>query len=195
VPGAEHQDEILRFAPLWLRMTEMSCSVQSGIGFLVESMNGDGMRHPVRLGIVAVASPLEVGAGQAPELLTRLQESFAQAGLEQLELVIPPETVAASWFEDYLVLDMLEECYLPVIAWAWPGLDRRGGSGPPLDGRLWRPASAPQGPGGDDRLPMAEHGVSTLRKGDNGGLVLPSGDEALAPGCRRPLSIGAPTLL
>jgi L-fucose isomerase-like protein len=31
--------------------------------------------------------------------------------------------VAASWFEDYLVLDMLEECHLPLIAWARPGME------------------------------------------------------------------------
>ena len=31
--------------------------------------------------------------------------------------------VAASWFEDYLVLDLLEECDVPVIAWARPGME------------------------------------------------------------------------
>ena len=31
--------------------------------------------------------------------------------------------VAASWFEDYLVLDLLEECPVPVVAWARPGME------------------------------------------------------------------------
>ena len=31
--------------------------------------------------------------------------------------------LAASWFEDYLVLDLLEECDVPVIAWARPGME------------------------------------------------------------------------
>ncbi|MCS7221975.1 MAG: hypothetical protein RML36_05940 [Anaerolineae bacterium] len=101
----------------------------------------------VRLGLTAVASPLEVGAGEAPMLLDRLQRAFAEAGLERLELcpslqlATDPASavaagrffydqrvdaicvVAASWFEDYLVLDLLEECDVPVIAWARPGME------------------------------------------------------------------------
>ena len=103
------------------------------------------MQNPIRLGITVVASPLEVGAGQAPALLEQLRGCFASA--EQLQLVCPspPVTdaasavqagrqfydqrvdaicvVAASWFEDYLVLDMLEECSVPVVAWARPGME------------------------------------------------------------------------
>jgi len=103
------------------------------------------MRDPIRLGITAVASPLEVGAGQAPALLDQLRASFA--GFERLELLCSPQpvtdptsavlvgrrfydqrvdaicVVAASWFEDYLVLDMLEECGVPIIAWARPGME------------------------------------------------------------------------
>jgi len=30
---------------------------------------------------------------------------------------------AASWFEDYLILDLLEECSLPVLLWALPGME------------------------------------------------------------------------
>ena len=103
------------------------------------------MPGPVRLGITSVASPLEVGADEAPALLGQLRTSFA--GLGGLELVStaqpvtdPPSAVragrqfydqrvdaicvvAASWFEDYLVLDMLEECSVPVVAWARPGME------------------------------------------------------------------------
>ena len=101
----------------------------------------------VRLGITSVTSPLEVGAGEASMLLDRLQQAFGSAGLDRLELVpsrgpvIDPTSavevgqqfydqrvdalcvVAASWFEDYLVLDLLEECAVPVIAWARPGME------------------------------------------------------------------------
>lgn len=103
------------------------------------------MSH-VRLGLTAVASPLEVGAAEAPALLDRLHQAFAEAGF-QVELCPSPQlstdpasataagrffydqrvdaicVVAASWFEDYLVLDLLEECDVPVIAWARPGME------------------------------------------------------------------------
>lgn len=103
--------------------------------------------NPVRLGLTAVASPLEVGAHEAPELLDRLQRALAMAGFDGLELCPSPQlatdlasvvaagrffydqrvdaicVVAASWFEDYLVLDLLEECDVPVIAWARPGME------------------------------------------------------------------------
>jgi len=105
------------------------------------------MSHTVRLGITSVCSPLEVGAGEAPQLLQGLQSAFTGAGFEGLELVVPPTpvqdptsaveagryfqdrrvhavcAVAASWFEDYLVLDLLEECPVPVIAWSRPGME------------------------------------------------------------------------
>lgn len=99
----------------------------------------------VRLGLVSVASPLEVGADQAPALLAQLQQALD--GLEGLEIcparqpVTDPASaveagrlfyerridalcvVAASWFEDYLVLDLLEECGVPLVAWARPGME------------------------------------------------------------------------
>jgi L-fucose isomerase-like protein len=104
------------------------------------------MKTPIRLGIVVVASPLEVGAGEAPLLGERLAASW-HAFDEQLMLcaygqpITDPElaavagryfydqrvdalcVVAASWFEDYLVLDLLEECDVPLIAWARPGME------------------------------------------------------------------------
>jgi len=100
----------------------------------------------IRLGIVAVSSTLEVGADQAPALLDQLQAAMG-GGNDRLETLRPPMpvtdpasaaeagryfydqrvdavcVVAACWFEDYLVLDMLEECDVPVIAWARPGME------------------------------------------------------------------------
>jgi L-fucose isomerase-like protein len=108
------------------------------------SINGD---DHIRLGITVVCNPLEVGADQAPGLLNQLEHSFATAGFGRLEVVCSAEIVkdpssavkvgkcfydqrvdavcvlAATWFEDYLVLDLLEECDVPVIAWARPGME------------------------------------------------------------------------
>ncbi len=105
------------------------------------------MTSRVRLGIAAVASPLEVGAGEAPALQERLRAAFASLAPQQLEAVPAPRAavdpdsaaaagrffyeqrvdaiclVAASWFEDYLVLDLLEECNTPLVLWARPGME------------------------------------------------------------------------
>ena len=105
------------------------------------------MQHHVRLGITVVSSPLEVGAGQAPVLLDQLQVAFTTGGFRPLEILRSPQrltdptsaaqagryfyehrvdavcVLAASWFEDYLVLDMLEECDVPVILYARPGME------------------------------------------------------------------------
>jgi L-fucose isomerase-like protein len=110
-------------------------------------MLAEPTRNGVRLGIVTVANPLEVGAGQAPVLLNQLQVAFRAAGFRQLEILRPPQPVmdptsafltgryfreqrvdaicvlAASWFEDYLVLDMLEECDVPLVTWSRPGME------------------------------------------------------------------------
>jgi len=110
-------------------------------------MVAESTRNNVRLGIVTVSNPLEVGAGQSPVLLDQLQVAFTAAGFRQLEILRPPQPVtdptsafhtgsyfrehradaicvlAASWFEDYLVLDMLEECDVPLITWARPGME------------------------------------------------------------------------
>ena len=105
------------------------------------------MAEPLRLGVAAVASPLEVGAGDAPDLMSRLGIALSNSAAGELELVISAQAVtdpssavqagrafydaridalavvAASWFEDYLVLDLLEECSVPVIAWSRPGME------------------------------------------------------------------------
>jgi len=97
----------------------------------------------IRVGLVVVASPLEVGADKAPAILNNLK-----AGLDKRIDAIPYKNpvmssadsiragqhfydnrihaicaVAASWFEDYLILDMLEECDVPVVLWGIPGME------------------------------------------------------------------------
>ena len=44
------------------------------------------MSATVRLGLAVVASPLEVGAGDAPLLLARLHAAWAGAGFQELVL-------------------------------------------------------------------------------------------------------------
>jgi L-fucose isomerase-like protein len=99
----------------------------------------------IRLGLAVVASPLEVGADRAPALLDDLQAALSNRGkLVLFPHQIPVKSVqdavragrefydkrvhaiciaAASWFEDYLVLDMLEECDVPVIIRGLPGME------------------------------------------------------------------------
>ncbi len=121
------------------------------------------MHEHIRLGLVAVASPLEVGAGEALALQERLCAALEDCPLVTAGMrpaghdaggpslpgqVIPaprPVTdsrsavaagryfyeqrvdalcaIAASWYEDYLLLDLLEECDVPLIGWARPGME------------------------------------------------------------------------
>ena len=95
------------------------------------------------VGVSAVSSPLEVGAGRAAEAARELSAALVGAGCEVVE--VPPlgsaeeaaaagrhfateqvdavALVAASWFEDYLGLDLLEECSAPLLLWALPGME------------------------------------------------------------------------
>ena len=105
------------------------------------------MKQVIKLGITSVASPLEVGAGDAPQLMLDLKQTFQMEGFDRLEIHLSPQPVtgfqtaeeagrffydkrvdaicviAASWYEDYLVLDMLAECDVPIITWARPGME------------------------------------------------------------------------
>ena len=90
-----------------------------------------------------MSSPLEVGAGRAPQAAAGMARWIAEWRGEVVEMgsVDTPEksaaagrklaeahvqaavVVAASWFEDYLVLDLLEECDVPLLLWALPGME------------------------------------------------------------------------
>lgn len=96
-----------------------------------------------RIGVLSVSSPLEVGADRAPQAAIDLARFLQNRGCEVVELglVDTPEKSAfagrrlaeshvhaiaiatASWFEDYLLLDLLEECSAPVLLWALPGME------------------------------------------------------------------------
>jgi len=101
--------------------------------------------HNIRLGIVSVASPLEVGAEQSPIILKQLESELSNLHNNKIALYLYTVTtpldainvgrifynervqliclVSASWFEDYLILDMLEECDVPVLLWGIPGME------------------------------------------------------------------------
>ncbi|MCG2660853.1 MAG: hypothetical protein L6437_11485, partial [Kiritimatiellae bacterium] len=95
------------------------------------------------VGVAALTSPMEVGANRAEQAaadLGRVLESAGcrvvnggavknaeqarKAGLKFTESHVACVALAtASWFEDYLVLDLLEECNVPMIFWALPGME------------------------------------------------------------------------
>jgi len=96
-----------------------------------------------RVAVGSLCSPLEVGASRAPEAARDLARILREAGCDVVELgpVDTPDRsaaagrriaeehiqavalAAASWFEDYLVLDLLEESDVPVLLWALPGME------------------------------------------------------------------------
>ena len=99
----------------------------------------------IRLGLAVVASPLEVGADKASSILEDLQTNLSKYNKLSIYPYYKPVKdakdaihageefynkrvhaicmTAASWFEDYLALDMLEECDVPVIIWGLPGME------------------------------------------------------------------------
>lgn len=101
--------------------------------------------HPLKpkIGVAAVSSPLEVGADRAPTAARELTQLLDKAGCEVVELghigtadaathagrrlaeahVHAVALAATSWYEDYLVTDLLEECNLPVLFWPLPGME------------------------------------------------------------------------
>ncbi len=95
------------------------------------------------VGVAALASPMEVGAGRAEQAADDLARALESAGCKVVnggavrnageartagvnfaeKHVSCVVLAAASWFEDYLVLDLLEECDLPLVFWALPGME------------------------------------------------------------------------
>lgn len=96
-----------------------------------------------RVGVSAVSSPLEAGAERSPQAARDLAQLLQNEGCETvaIEAIDTPERAAeagrkfieahvdavalasASWFEDYLVLDLLEECAVPLLMWSLPGME------------------------------------------------------------------------
>ena len=96
-----------------------------------------------RIGVGAVSSPMEVGAERAPQAANDMESLLRQNGCEVVSVgaigtadeaaaggrrlteshVDALVLVSASWYEDYLVLDLLEECDRPVMFWSLPGME------------------------------------------------------------------------
>lgn len=95
------------------------------------------------IGVASLSSPLEVGADRAPTACHNAANLLKSFGYEVYEAgsidspqkaMVAGRTLAekhvngimlasASWFEDYLVLDMLEECKVPLLIWSLPGME------------------------------------------------------------------------
>ena len=95
------------------------------------------------IGVGSFSSPLEVGADRAPQAAKALASLLQAAGCQIVNLGPidqPDESSAAgrrlaeshvhaaafvttSWFEDYLVFDLLEECAVPLLLWSLPGME------------------------------------------------------------------------
>jgi len=96
-----------------------------------------------RVGVGALSSPLEIGADRAPATAEELSKLLKKAGCEVVQLgpvgdgdqavaagrklaeshVDAVAFAAVSWYEDYLVLDVLEYCSAPVLLWSLPGME------------------------------------------------------------------------
>lgn len=96
-----------------------------------------------RVGVAGLSSPLEVGAAQAPQASVELARILRETGFETVEVgalgdadrvmaagrkfteehVDAVACAATSWYEDYLVLDLLEECKVPILLWSLPGME------------------------------------------------------------------------
>lgn len=97
----------------------------------------------IPIGVVVFSNPLEVGADRANQIvldvISRLESlgyeirnvgivdtpaRAVQAGRRLAEShVCATVAVGVSWYEDYLVLDLLEECQAPFLLWSLPGME------------------------------------------------------------------------
>ncbi len=118
----------------------------------MEADAGEKIEARARVGVATLASPLEVGAADAAALLERAEKLLARAGVATVRLgtigsvgndsvgdaivdgasagklaaregVTTYLLVPVSWFEDYLVLDLLEEWSAPLFLWPRPGVE------------------------------------------------------------------------
>ena len=96
-----------------------------------------------RVGVCSISSPLEIGADRAPQAAADLAHCLTGEGCEVIAagaVGTPDESVAAgrrfsekqvdaiaitpaSWCEDYLVTDLIEECPAPITFWPLPGME------------------------------------------------------------------------
>jgi len=97
----------------------------------------------VKVGVGALSSPLEVGASRAPEAANQLEGILRTLGCQVVQAgaigtadqamaagrkfiehhVHAIACVSVSWYEDYLAMDLLEECSVPILLWSLPGME------------------------------------------------------------------------
>jgi L-fucose isomerase-like protein len=96
-----------------------------------------------KIGLVVIANPYEVGADEAPEIARQARTQLAKLNLELVaaEEVVQSDDaslavgrafrredvdlvclIEATWSDDHLALDILEEAEVPLVAWALPGV-------------------------------------------------------------------------
>ncbi|MFZ2656083.1 MAG: hypothetical protein WAX69_14225, partial [Victivallales bacterium] len=96
-----------------------------------------------KIAVIALSSPLEVGAGSAGHKLLELEAVLKESKCEVILSVtvsthqesavigrklagLFPDMVVflpVCWFEDYLVTDFIEEFKVPLLLWALPGME------------------------------------------------------------------------
>lgn len=101
------------------------------------------MPSTLKVGVASLSSPLEVGAGNAHKAASDLHALLESIGCTVVDVgpingsnqaiaagrqmaeahVNAIALIATSWYEDYLVLDLLEECSAPVMIWSLPGME------------------------------------------------------------------------
>jgi L-fucose isomerase-like protein len=101
------------------------------------------MKLRQRVGLAVLRHPLEEGGDLAPKILAQAAEALRAAGMEVVEAPtfmedskssvivgrhfydqrVPIVVIAvATWSADSNLLDMLEECGMPIVTWALPGM-------------------------------------------------------------------------
>ncbi len=102
------------------------------------------MRIEPRVGLAVIRHPLEEGGEQAPQIFADAAAALRDAGMNVVEAptLVEDETsavavgrhfhdqrtpaivlAAATWSADPLVLALLEECDVPIVTWALPGMN------------------------------------------------------------------------
>ena len=102
------------------------------------------MKPRPRVGLAVIRHPLEEGGEKAPQILAESTEALRAVGVEVIEAPCFVEDdsssvlagrhfydqrvpiivlAAATWSADSNLLDMLEECDVPIVTWAFPGMN------------------------------------------------------------------------
>ena len=102
------------------------------------------MKIRPRVGLAVIRHPLEEGGEHAPRILADAADALAAAGIDVVaapsfvedeasavavgrsfydERVPAIVLAAATWSADPLVLDLLEECSVPIVTWGLPGMN------------------------------------------------------------------------